>query len=74
MQNVRFLLDKSQDHDAQFTVDRMGEVKLQRPLDYETQNVHQFVILTTDGVTVRNFSNEIKIKFKKIFKKLFESS
>ena len=54
MQNVRFLLDKSQDHDAQFTVDRMGEVKLQRPLDYETQNVHQFVILTTDGVTVRN--------------------
>ena len=62
---MRFLLDKSQDHDAQFTVDRMGEVKLQRPLDYETQNVHQFVILTTDGVTVRNFSNYIKIKFKK---------
>jgi hypothetical protein len=36
-----------------FSVDKTGEIKLERNLDYETQMTHQFVVWVTDGLTVR---------------------
>ena len=36
-----------------FSIDKTGEVKLERTLDYETQMTHQLIIWVTDGITVR---------------------
>lgn len=38
--------------DHPFSIDKTGEVKLERPLDYETQMTYQLVIWVTDGMTV----------------------
>lgn len=38
--------------DQAFSVDTMGEIKLERALDYEAQMTHHFVVWVTDGLTV----------------------
>lgn len=35
-----------------FSIDKTGEVKLERPLDYESQMTYQLIIWVTDGMTV----------------------
>jgi hypothetical protein len=52
-QSIRFVIESHNRTEQAFSVDKTGEIKLERTLDYETQMTHQFVVWVTDGLTVR---------------------
>ncbi len=52
-QSIRFVMESHNGTEQAFSVDKTGEIKLERNLDYETQMTHQFIVWVTDGLTVR---------------------
>lgn len=54
VQSVKFMVDGESGTQRQpFGVDKMGELKLVHPLDFEKFTEHQVVVWISDGLTVR---------------------
>lgn len=51
-QSIRFVMESINGTKQPFSIDNAGEVKVERPLDFETEMTHQLIIWVTDGVTV----------------------
>ncbi|XP_057376036.1 cadherin EGF LAG seven-pass G-type receptor 1-like [Daphnia carinata] len=60
-QTIRFVIESHNGTDQAFSVDKMGEIKLERALDYETQMTHHFVVWVTDGLTNDTATVEVTV-------------
>ena len=69
LQSIRFVMENHNGTEQAFSVDKTGEIKLERTLDYETQMTHQFIVWVTDGLTVR-FSFNFPVWFTRFLLKI----
>ncbi|XP_046649678.1 protocadherin-like wing polarity protein stan [Daphnia pulicaria] len=60
-QSIRFVMESHNGTEQAFSVDKTGEIKLERNLDYETQMTHQFVVWVTDGLTNDTATVEVTV-------------
>lgn len=60
-QTIRFVMESHNGTDQAFSVDTMGEIKLERALDYEAQMTHHFVVWVTDGLTNDTATVEVTV-------------